>query len=127
MQDHRRGGGRGGLLAVPLTFAPVGGRVRLGGLPPGWPETWSPVHRARPAPRSYSLTADKSTLDLLRACGGCRPAHCSAKRGVMPCAVPGTNGQIRLSGNTMQPRPRDTGAVRQPVGASKWVHFDPPA
>lgn len=77
----------------------------------------------------FGLTTDNSTL-ICSAHGAWVPTGplIGEAQVSLPCAVPGTNGQIRLSGNTLEPQ--IAGIPVQcvgPVGASKWVHFDPPA
>lgn len=76
----------------------------------------------------FGLTADKSTV-ICSAQGvwvATGPLIGEAQVS-LPCAVPGTNAQVRLSGNTLQPQ---LGGIPVqcvgPAGASKWVHFDPP-
>ena len=77
----------------------------------------------------FGLTADNSTL-ICSAHGAWVPTGplIGEAQVALPCAVPGTNGQIRLSGSTLQTQvPGIPVQCVGPAGASKWVHFDPPA
>ena len=77
----------------------------------------------------FGLTADKSTL-ICSAVGVWVPTGPLVGEAAvaLPCAIPGTNAQIRLSGSTFETQvPGIPVQCVGPVGASKWVHFDPPA
>jgi hypothetical protein len=77
----------------------------------------------------FGLTSDKSTL-ICSAHGAWVPTGplIGEAQVALPCAVPGTNAQVRLSGNTLEPQvPGIPVQCVGPAGASKWVHFDLPA
>ena len=120
-----------GLLAVPLTFAPQSAAAcDSADCLPGVARN---VVAGTPCTPSttfvFGLTADKSTLICSAHAVWVPTGPLLGEAAVsLPCAVPGTNGQIRLSGNTMQPQtPGIPVQCVGPVGASTWVHFDPPA
>jgi len=121
----------GGLLAVPLPFAPESAAAcDSADCLPGVARN---VVAGAPCTPSttfvFGLTADHSTLICSAHGVWMQTGPLIGEAAVsLPCAVPGTNGQIRLSGNTMQPQtPGIPVQCVGPVGASKWVHFDPPA
>jgi hypothetical protein len=77
----------------------------------------------------FGLAADNSTL-ICSAHGAWVPTGplIGEAQVALPCAVPGTTAQVRLSGNTLQPQvPGIPVQCVGPAGASKWVHFDLPA
>ena len=120
-----------GLLVTPLPFAPESAAAcDSADCLPGVAR--NVVAGAPCAPSTtfvFGLTADKSTLICSAHGVWVATGPLIGEAAVsLPCAVPGTNGQIRLSGNTLQPQtPGIPVQCVGPVGASKWVHFDPPA
>lgn len=121
----------GGLFAAPLPFAPAASAAcDAADCLPGVARNVVPGATCTPSIAFvFGLTADKNTL-ICSAHGVW--VHTGPLIGEaqvsLPCAVPGTNAQVRLSGNTLEPQ---LGGIPVqcvgPAGASKWVHFDPPA
>lgn len=121
----------GALITAPLPFAPVSSAAcDSADCLPGVARN---VAAGTPCTPSiafvFGLTADKSTV-ICSAQGvwvATGPLVGEAQV-ALPCAVPGTNAQVRLSGNDLQAHvPGIPVQCVGPVGASKWVHFDPPA
>jgi hypothetical protein len=120
-----------GLIATPLPFAPESAAsCNAADCLPGVARN---VVAGTPCTPSiafvFGLTSDKSTL-ICSAQGVWVPTGplIGEAAVTLPCATPGTNGQIPLSGSTLETQvPGIPVQCVGPPGASKWVHFDPPA